>query len=295
MSSVSASQPSQTIASSPRASAAATRRPVVTARFIVCIGLLGGFALGMMLYSQKFGGYFQKRPLPLKISLAAFNFDALGPRFALPAEQPPPLSHDVEESLGTKDYFQARLIDRTKDTPTSRREVHLFVTYYTGKPDQVPHVPDECMIAANMEKIGEEDREVTIPAAGSNGQALKTHFRILRFRPKIRAGGGGERTVLYFFNTNGRYAITRDEVRLAQFDFRQRYAYYAKIEVNVTDVTIQQIAGQTRESYRDAGIEDVVATTIPLMERFLPVFLRDHIAWEDASTGPNTAPQNGPR
>jgi hypothetical protein len=64
------------------------------------------------------------------------------------------LNRDVLESLGTEEYLQWILEapDAAPGSPT--RFCSLFITYYTGNPDMVPHVPDECYVGGGNERKG---------------------------------------------------------------------------------------------------------------------------------------------
>ena len=58
---------------------------------------------------------------------------------------------DVLESLGTEDYLQWILEDTTVDVLSPVRNCSVFITYYTGNPDQVPHVPEACYTGGGNE------------------------------------------------------------------------------------------------------------------------------------------------
>jgi hypothetical protein len=101
--------------------------------------------------------------------------------------------------------------------------------------------------------------------------------RILRFRPKVQSDvAARETTVAYFFHTNGKFATTRNEVRWEQLNPFQRYAYYAKIEV----------------AFGDLPVDEAPAAVAALMERVLPILLRDHFDWEAVAAGAARAGQS---
>ena len=90
-------------------------------------------------------------------------------------------------------------------------------------------------------------------------------------------------TVMYFFHVNGRFACTRDGVRALSMDPFERYAYYAKIEINFPHTT--SLAAEK-------GREVSLAALGPLLERLLPALYEEHfdlerfkVARPDGSTG----------
>ena len=261
---------------SPPQAASAVRAPshgpararLLNWRYVACVVALAAFAVGIRVYSDQARLFFQKQAVPLQQPLAAFDFRKLEPRYSRPPRQPERLSQDVEQSLGTSEYMVALLEDREAPEKNRTRNIVLFISYYTGKPDQVPHIADDCFAAANYEQVSAENRRVDVPGIGPDGGDLKVPIRILRFRPKLARGPeDGERTVIYFFHTNGLFCTTREEVRVAQMDLVQRYAYYAKVEI----------------AFGDAGVEDAVRAVVPLLQQVLPIFLNEHLDWQRVS------------
>lgn len=234
-------------------------------RFWVCVGILGSAAGGMRMVESFFAVWLRKEELPLKQSLRLFDAEALGPRYLrdATADRIPPPSDDLVSNLGTREFFQTVLADGQKPAQDPTRLVSVFVSYYTGQPDKVPHTPDRCYVAAGAERLGTETVKLGVPEVGAPGDELPV--QVERFRQE-----GVETTVLYFFHTNGRYVTTRGEVRWAMLkDLFQRYAYYAKVEVCFTN-----------EAGVHAGREASLEALGPLLERLMPVLLRDYIDLE---------------
>ena len=255
-------------------------------RFWVCVGLLALAALGVHLLPPLFKVYFQKEPIELKRKLALFDVGKLGPRYERNSatDEIPPLSEDALDSLGTKHLLHIFVTDTQKSPTDVTRIARVFVTYYTGQPDMVPHVPDECFQAGGYDKVGAETREIVVHGVGAPGDLLPV--RVVRFvasqRTRAVEVGTQEEVVLYFFSANGSYVTTRNGVRLRLSSPFERYAYYAKIEVSFSD----------EARLRKAGLEDSVAAMGPLMEAVLPVLFEDHFDLEKLAADGAAAPES---
>lgn len=242
-------------------------------RFWVCVLLLGGSALGLQGVAGWLGWTLQKETVPLIATLKHFDLSKLGPRYQPhPSnDRLPPPSDDMVDSLGTEEFFQAILTDTSKAPSDPTRTAHLFVTYYTGKPDMVPHVPEECFVAAGYNLVGIDAADVRVQGVGAPGGTVPV--RIARFDK----GNAGEVAAAYFFHVNGSYQTTRDGVRLKLSNPFERYAYYSKIEVNFTG-----------ENGRSADARATVTALPAILEALLPVLFEDHI--DVAKVAPAAAP-----
>lgn len=241
-------------------------------RYWACLLGLAVAAVGVHVLPGALGVYFRKDPVPLKRSLALFDFRQLGPRYVRhPDTDRMTMSEDQIDSLGTREFLTALVTDTRRAETDPLRVAQVLVTYYTGKPDLVPHVPDECYVAGGFEPVGRaETVPVVVPGVGAPGDRVPV--RVQQFRvaqgPAL-GGGGGVLTVMYFFHINNAYASTRDEVRLRFVrDLFQPYAYYTKIEV-----CFPQSSGLPLEQSRTESL----AAVAPLLESLLPVLLREHL------------------
>jgi hypothetical protein len=260
----------------------AQRRPAHAARtslrYWVCLGVLVSAALGVHGVARVFGIVTRKAPVPLKLPLARFDATRLGGGYEYNAaltERIPPMSEDMIASLGTTEYMQLYVDDTAKPATDPTRTAMVFVTYYTGKPDLVPHVPDECYLAGGYDKISEATVRVPVPGVGVPGDEIAV--RVLEFRARtagFSAGPPETATVMYFFHANGDCVTTRNEVRLSMANPFERSAYYAKIEVTFNN-------GAAR-----AGKAASVAALGPLLARLMPQLLADHFDLREfTSTG----------
>lgn len=250
-------------------------------RFYICLGLLIVAACTLPFSATFLGAYFRKLPLPTKKPLYAMDSLALLDRYTLapPELQPRPLGHDEVENLGTENYLMWQILDREQRTgdPTSR--AHIFLSYYTGKPDMVPHNPEECNAAAGWALANKQTIKIDVP--GPTGNLVGVPVAVLEFDPPetakamLSTRGPMRRTVMFFFYTNGGFVTTRSEVRWQVSNLADRYAYYSKVEVSFMD------AGG-----RPATREQSVQALAPLLRTLMPVLWRDHYQdWDAVSRG----------
>lgn len=268
-----------------RAAPAAARVGPASPRFWACTVILAAAAVGVQVLPQLFDIHLQKKAVPLKKKLQLFDVARLGPRYELhrAAEMIPPLSEDEIDGLGTSDVLRTYLTDTDKPEADPTHVAYLFVTYYTGKPDMVPHVPEECFLAGGYDPIGRPlEYRVAVPKSASpnDGEIAVRALRFLASQSRrASAEGADEVVVMYFFHVNGGYATTRNEVRVRLSNPLQRYAYYAKIEVSFMDGYLK----------RGAGLQASVAALEPLLGAVLPVLLEDHLDLDEfaAAAGAN--------
>jgi hypothetical protein len=207
----------------------------------------------------------------------------LGPWKQLTADRA--LDSEMEHTLGTSEYIMRTYVD-TRVVPaesldgfddgsadeTKRRAawhayaaarqahpeafVQFATTYYTGMVDTVAHIPDRCYVADGFEPT-ESPRVVEWQAPGKSVKA-----RFINFEDQTPDRGKQSRNVGYFFQVNGEYEhdpITG--VRLKLQDLREKYAYYAKVEMMVEGVTAAKA---------ESVMGDFVASALPAVERCMP-------------------------
>lgn len=263
------------------AAAAAGRGGWASVRYYVCLGILVVSAAGMRFASERLGAYFRKEAVPLKLALAYFDVNKLAPAYELHRIQGRPLDEEQINGLGTEQYLTRRLVDTRRPPADPARVADVFITYYTGQPDMVPHVPDECYLAGGYDRVAPpETVSVSVPGVGAPGDEIPV--RLVQFESRE---GRDRQTVLYFFHANGEYCTTRNEVRFKLANPFERYAYYAKIEIKFSD----DPEGMRRP--RMADKRESVAALGPLLSRLMPVLLADHLAWDRVRA--ETAPAAG--
>jgi hypothetical protein len=253
-----------------RQAAPRPRAPLASARYCVCLATLICAAVGLKYGAAQMGLYTRKLPLPLLHPLDQVDWSKLGPRYELnraQTERIGQMSEDMEDELGTTEHAQVFLTDTTRPANDPTSTISVFLTYYTGRPDLVPHVPDACFHAAGYETLAANN--VLVPARGIGAPDDRVPVRVLEMRVPAAGAtvsdGKDRMTICYFFHANGDYRNTRNGVRQSMANLHRRYAYYSKIEISFNN-------GAAVRADREAS----VAALGPLLERLMPVLLTDH-------------------
>ena len=228
--------------------------------FVVCTIVMAVCAAGLHVGADMLKLYFRKEPLPLKKPLDELAESSLLPWRVTKKET---ISKEIIPELGTSEYITWRLEDQNAAKDDPFREVSLFITYYTGDPDKVPHVPDECYLASGATVKGKDNLTVTVLDIGAEKDQLPV--RLLDLSLPTNSGLGEEirTTVSYFFAVNGTYRCTRDEVRLLQNNIYDRYAYFSKIEVFFLGA-------------QNPSQSEVLKHLEALFQKLVPVLVEDH-------------------
>jgi hypothetical protein len=245
-----------------------TERPagiISKSGFLACAGLLTVFAVAFQVMATHKDIQFRKLSLPLKKPLDQFDTNQLYP-YEL-AYKFPPIKPEILDALGTRDYISLAFTDRSITTPGPEQLVNMFVTYYTGNADQVPHVPEVCYLGSGYRTIDSSFREVPMPSLGA-GATIPV--QLLEFERSALLGRESK-VVMYTFHANGQFCAERKAVLRILGDPLSKYAYFSKLEL--TFGSSDQFP--TRDKAIKAG------------ERFLqvvvPRLLRDHWPdWENA-------------
>ena len=121
----------------------------------------------------------------------------------------------------------------------------------------VPHVPDECRLGAGYQPARpHENRDILIDGEPRREIPL----RVCTF-VKTAVFQKDEQTVVYLFHANGDFASTREQVRIAFNDPRDRFAYFSKVEI----------------SFPRASREQSVEGAARLLSKLLPILVSDHL------------------
>jgi len=228
---------------------------VVAGPFVVAIIILGTAAVLAGPVGSWLRFRLDKAPLPLRRPLAAMNVDAIRPYKILERHT---LEPNVVDALGTSQYIHWTLEDTSVPRSSPLRRATLFITYYTGGRDLVPHVPDECMLGAGYQPAqAHENEDLTLPALQRTLPSLPV--RVCTF-VRTAIHNHAKLTVVYTFAVNGTFAATRNGVRLLTADPRNKHAYFSKVELSFPGATREQSVHGARK----------------LLETVLPVLLRDH-------------------
>lgn len=136
--------------------------------YLLTAGVLLIAAMGLHGATQKMQLHFRKQAVPLQRDIRTLP-ERIGPWVQVSIDQP--LSPDIEEVLGTKDYIFRNFVDSRRVSEAEiaafrdlnindraqllgriqardpKAVLYLSVTYYTGMVDTVAHIPDRCFIA----------------------------------------------------------------------------------------------------------------------------------------------------
>jgi len=188
---------------------------------------------------------------------------------------------DVADSLGTDNYIQWDLEDLEADASSPARYCSLFITYYTGDPDRVPHVPEECvtgggdtMLSREGERLRIELGETVVEDLEVDGRFARLPVRYLTFLRNPRSVWETEYryAVLYFFKANGRFASSRAGTRrIMGENLFGKYSYFSKVE--------WKFYGIAPGGMIHGDKEQVLRASEKLMSRLLPVLETEH--WPD--------------
>lgn len=236
--------------------------------FVVCVCVLLTAAIAKETVIRVFGVYMTKQPIALQHPLEEMDDAVLAP-FEL-RNNNRIQNRDVLESLGTEEYSQWILEDSEAKPDSPTRYCSLFITYYTGNPDMVPHVPDECYVGGGNER--DTGGMVTIDVPRSDGEQ-KLGFQYVAFKSYDRQTmREGKFSVQYFFHANGKYSVSRTSTRrILGSNWLSQYSYFCKVEWKFYGSDSFGLVYPDKEQTLDASKK--------LMERLLPELEKNH--WPD--------------
>lgn len=254
-----------------RRTLAALRHPP----FVTCVVILVVAAVCTGPVADWMDIVLRKDPAPLRKPLPELNKDALG-EYRWPVGGAHTIDAALLASLGTEEYIDWEFIDTTEaGAGNPLRRVRAFVTYYTGKPDLVPHTPDVCYRGSGYEitKTGNP----TLELQDAESEPLSVPARAVTF-VKSSVKYNEEFTVVYTIHCNGKFVNTRTDVRWRLANPAHKGAYYCKVEVS--------FGREGSKHRRNAGREETIQAAEKFLARFLPVLLRDHLPdWEAVQKG----------
>jgi hypothetical protein len=228
-------------------------------RFVICVSILSLGAISVQWLSA--GGFrFSKERLDLKVPLEELNQKKIEPYRLVGSDR---IQKEEVEALGTEEYIRWRLENTSVSRNDPLRHATLFVTYYSGQPDQVPHVPEECFLGGGYQQLGADEKTVHISQMG-----VDVPVRVLTFRKDSAIAADWSPTVVYLFSVNGRFVDSRDAVRLYLSNPFERFGYFSKVEVTF---------GRPGEGPKGSLV--VLKAAESLLDKVLPVLVKDH--WPD--------------
>ncbi|MBN1787649.1 MAG: hypothetical protein JW806_04570 [Sedimentisphaerales bacterium] len=181
-------------------------------------------------------------------------------------------NRDVLESLGTEDYLQCELEDLTVDILSPIRYCSVFITYYTGNPDQVPHVPEACYTGGGNEV--KEKFSVMLDISDINMPGVEKEIKVpatgLIFAQKTSEiwQSPEQFPIIYFFKVNDVYKGNRTATRVVLGNLTSEYSYFSKVELKFFNA---------RKIYPDK--QQSIEACEKLLRVLLPVLEKNH--WPD--------------
>lgn len=200
----------------------------------LAVAVLAVGAIGLQLAQALGWVTLIKKPLPIRKPLADLDrsiFEPLALKFATSDR----LDAETVGELGTEEYINWTLA-HTGTRPMSRGPVMFSVTYYTGKLDQIPHVPEECLWQGGLSPAGRNEVFRLRPAW--LGDEIAVHR--VSFHPRSADG-----TLVYDYYTicvNGEYFADRTGVRMRLVKPGDTHMYYSKIEAMFLGVANENLA-----------------------------------------------------
>lgn len=243
--------------------------------FLLCVVVLGAASASITWIKSHEDITIIKKAIPLKKSFDLADETVFSPYKVITKQLI--TNKDILESLGTEDYLQWVFEDTNVPINSPVRNCSLFVTYYTGNPDQVPHTPDACYIGGGHERVDKFNVSLSINGntgtqgnrAGSKKRRIGATGIIFRGKSQEIWQIDTEFMVLYFFRVNGHYKANRTDTRLALgTNLRSEYSYFSKVEIKFFNI---------RGSYPSK--EESIAAAEKFLGVVLPVLENDH--WPD--------------
>jgi hypothetical protein len=222
------------------------RRGQNHAPFIIACVVIALAAITLTTATATLKLHFQKQSVPIARPLTMID-SHLGPWVQVSKDEP--LEADIEQTLGTKQYIfrwyvdsrqvPQDVIDKFTDMDANRQQgmarelavekpgsaVQLAVTYYTGMVDTVAHIPDRCYVADGYEPSA-YDTVNWVTGPGRNTEA-----RYIHFEDQTGQRASQPMNVAYFFRVNDIYTSSPLDVRWTLQDLKQKYGFYAKVEL----------------------------------------------------------------
>ncbi len=239
--------------------------------FILCVLALAAASAGMKIVKSTKDIKRIKKELPLKASFDLLNEEAIAPY--KPISKYTIKNKDILESLGTEQYLQWMVEDTNAPANSPTRYCSLFITYYTGNPDQVPHVPEECYTGGGSQKTKTIELVLRPDFSASNSivnsMPKSIPARCLFFSKESPNAWQSNEIfpVIYLFKVNGLYRGNRTTTRLALMsNFKSEYSYFSKVEWKF----FNNLPGATVYPTKEQAVlasEKLLAVILPVLEK----------------------------
>ncbi|MCD4831301.1 MAG: hypothetical protein K8R02_05760 [Anaerohalosphaeraceae bacterium] len=235
--------------------------------FLICVAAIVLCSIYISYRKDHYGITLIKKALPLKKPFDLMDETALAPYKLIHKRKI--TNKDILESLGTESYLQWTLEDETVCEMSPVRHCSLFVTYYTGNPDQVPHVPEACYTGGGHQIA--DKASIKLHIADANIADVPATSLTFKTSPAEIWQAESKFTVIYFFKVNNLYKGNRTSTRFALGDLTNEYSYFSKVEVKFFNKN-----GLYPER------DETIAATEKVLSKLLPALEKYH--WPDWNT-----------
>jgi hypothetical protein len=233
--------------------------------FLICVSVLAVSAGAMSMAIKLSGIYLTKEPLALKNPLSQMDTPKLAPYKVVNKQQIS--NQDVLDTLGTEDYLQWTLEDKSAPADSAARFCSLFITYYE-LPDRVPHVPEACYTGGGFQQKTSETISLNIHRNNDLQQIAIRHLEFTGSTNDV-LNGASNFPVFYLFSVNGEYTTGRQDTRLIlNKNLFRKFSYFSKVEWKFYNNKPGSLA------YPDK--QEALAASEKLLEVLLPVLEKDH-------------------
>jgi len=237
--------------------------PFTQRSFLICALLLLSFSVGKKALFEWLDILLTKIPIDLRKSFDDIDREQIAPYIVVSERQI--TDKEILDSLGTKDYIQWIIEDTEVSEKSPVKYCDLFITYY-GHHDRVPHVPEECYVAAGIEQIGAKSITLDI---GEKADSINMKLLSFRSQNPNALSSGSEFSRMYFFKVNEYFACTRGGVRKALGkNIRGKHSFFSKVEWQFYGGDMVAPSGK-----------QIIAASEKLISKILPVLENEH--WPD--------------
>ncbi len=165
-------------------------------------------------------------------------------------------------------YYAARYRDsrvRGAGGPDGGHCVLLFLTYYTGLLDAVPHIPLNCLGAAGFTIIYNESGPVpmVVPTAPAPWDRIKV-YRTTFAKRNLKT------CQYHFFSINGRPSEDWKAVRARLSLPWVRYCFFAKVQLGAFRISPGRLDPETDPEISGQVCQEFLGYALPTILRFLP-------------------------
>ena len=227
--------------------------------FLICAAVLAIAGIGMSTAIELGGVYLKKESIYLRKSLDFLDENGLSHYTVEPQNKLKIENQEIVKELGTQDYIQWIIEDNNVPPESPVRKCFLFITYYSS-PDKVPHVPEECYAGGGFQRMAKTSVTLNID---KTGRKISAQYLVFGNENGEIWENQGDFPVLYFFRVNGKYAGSREDVRIAlNKNLFRKSSYFSKIEI-----AFNQSAPAPDKQETIRACESLLNVILPILEK----------------------------